>query len=53
MEGETKLTQPIFRDLTGEDPDPEITDIESLCMNCFEQVSAIIHVPAAKKSVFI
>ncbi|XP_063836242.1 zinc finger protein ZPR1 [Ostrinia nubilalis] len=26
--------KPVFRDLTGEDPDPEVTEIESLCMNC-------------------
>uniref|UniRef100_A0A8D8R8Z7 Zinc finger protein ZPR1 n=2 Tax=Cacopsylla melanoneura TaxID=428564 RepID=A0A8D8R8Z7_9HEMI len=29
--GESK---PLFRDLTAEDPDPETTEIESLCMNC-------------------
>ncbi|XP_066249416.1 zinc finger protein ZPR1 [Euwallacea similis] len=27
-------TKPLFRDLTGEDPDPEVTVVESLCMNC-------------------
>ncbi|CAH0730833.1 unnamed protein product, partial [Brenthis ino] len=26
--------KPLFRDLTGEDPDPEVTQIESFCMNC-------------------
>ncbi|CAG4970180.1 unnamed protein product [Colias eurytheme] len=26
--------KPLFRDLTGEDPDPEVTEIESLCVNC-------------------
>ncbi|XP_049884253.1 zinc finger protein ZPR1 [Pectinophora gossypiella] len=26
--------KPVFRDLTAEDPDPEVTEIESLCMNC-------------------
>lgn len=26
--------KPMFRDLTGEDPEPEVTEIESLCMNC-------------------
>ncbi|KAI8431686.1 hypothetical protein MSG28_016158 [Choristoneura fumiferana] len=25
---------PIFRDLSAEDPDPEVTEVESLCMNC-------------------
>ena len=29
---------PIFRDLTADDPEPEITEIESLCMNCSENV---------------
>ncbi|XP_017885590.1 zinc finger protein ZPR1-like [Ceratina calcarata] len=26
--------KPIFRDLTAEDPEPEATEIESLCLNC-------------------
>lgn len=26
--------QPIFRNLNADDPDPETTEIESLCMNC-------------------
>jgi hypothetical protein len=30
---------PIFRDLTADDPEPETTEIESLCMNCGENVS--------------
>lgn len=25
---------PLFRDLNAEDPEPEVTEIESLCMNC-------------------
>lgn len=25
---------PVFRDLSADDPDPEVTEIESLCMNC-------------------
>ncbi|XP_018320212.1 zinc finger protein ZPR1 [Agrilus planipennis] len=29
---ETK--KPLFRELTAEDPEPETTEIESLCMNC-------------------
>lgn len=33
------MSKPIFRDLTGEDPDPETTEVESLCMNCHENVS--------------
>ncbi|XP_034838937.1 zinc finger protein ZPR1 isoform X1 [Maniola hyperantus] len=27
--------KPLFRDLTGEDPEPEVTEIESLCVNCY------------------
>ncbi|XP_060808184.1 zinc finger protein ZPR1 [Amyelois transitella] len=26
--------KPVFRDLSADDPDPEVTEIESLCMNC-------------------
>ncbi|CAH2064773.1 unnamed protein product, partial [Iphiclides podalirius] len=26
--------KPVFRDLTAEDPEPEVTEIESFCMNC-------------------
>ncbi|XP_076294070.1 zinc finger protein Zpr1 [Lasioglossum baleicum] len=29
-------TKPLFRNLTADDPEPEITEIESLCMNCGE-----------------
>jgi len=29
---------PLFRDLTADDPEPETTEIESLCMNCGENV---------------
>lgn len=36
---ENTAEKPIFRDLTGEDPDPEATQIESLCMNCEQNVS--------------
>ncbi|XP_005110648.1 zinc finger protein ZPR1 [Aplysia californica] len=31
------LDKPLFRDITGEDYDPEITELESLCINCEEQ----------------
>jgi len=31
---------PLFRDLTADDPEPETTEIESLCMNCGENVSS-------------
>jgi hypothetical protein len=30
---------PIFRNLTADDPEPETTEIESLCMNCGENVN--------------
>lgn len=35
----TKNHKPIFRELTAEDPEPETTVIDSLCMNCGETVS--------------
>ena len=31
------ITQPLFRDIAADDDDPEITEIESLCMRCEEQ----------------
>ncbi|XP_059142030.1 zinc finger protein ZPR1-like [Physella acuta] len=31
------LNKPLFRDITAEDYDPEITEMESLCVNCEEQ----------------
>lgn len=37
----TVQQKPIFRDLTAEDPEPEVTEIESLCMNCHANVSKI------------
>uniref|UniRef100_A0A1B0CGN0 Zinc finger ZPR1-type domain-containing protein n=1 Tax=Lutzomyia longipalpis TaxID=7200 RepID=A0A1B0CGN0_LUTLO len=36
MDGTPK--KPIFRDLTAEDPEPEATEIESLCVNCMKNV---------------
>lgn len=30
--------KPLFRELNADDPDPEATVIDSLCMNCHEQV---------------
>jgi hypothetical protein len=32
---------PIFRDLTADDQEPETTEIESLCMNCGENVCEV------------
>lgn len=31
-------TKPIFRNLTADDPEPETTEIESLCLNCGQNV---------------
>ncbi|GLV40618.1 Zpr1 [Carabus blaptoides fortunei] len=31
---EATATKPIFRPLNADDPDPEATEVESLCMNC-------------------
>lgn len=31
------LDKPLFRDITADDYDPEITELESLCINCEEQ----------------
>lgn len=37
-EVEEKL-KPIFRDLTADDPEPETSEIESLCVNCGQNVT--------------
>lgn len=29
---------PLFRELNADDEDPETTEIESCCMNCYENV---------------
>ncbi len=34
------IKKPIFRNLHADD-DPEATEIQSLCMNCFKDVSKI------------
>lgn len=31
--------KPLFKNLNADDPDPETTEIESLCLNCGENVS--------------
>lgn len=36
--------KPIFQDLNAEDPDTEATIIESLCMNCCENVRKKINI---------
>lgn len=38
MEKSNNKNKSIFRELTAEDPDQETTIIESLCMNCGENV---------------
>ena len=37
-EEESVKTQPLFRDIAADDDDPEITEIESFCVNCEDQV---------------
>lgn len=34
-------TKPLFRDLRADEPEPESTVIESLCMNCGKNVSTL------------
>lgn len=33
-----EIAKPIFRNLTADDPEPETTEIESLCVNCGKNV---------------
>lgn len=33
----TKVNQPLFRDITADEDEPEITEMESLCVNCEKQ----------------
>lgn len=37
------MPQELFKDLDADDPDPETTEIESLCMSCYESVSGTIY----------
>lgn len=37
------VTKPLFRDLNADDPDPEATELESLCMNCHATVNREFH----------
>lgn len=39
---ETALNKPLFRDINADDDDPEITEMESLCMHCHESVSLVV-----------
>ena len=34
----------IFRELSADDNDPEVTLVESLCMNCGENVSSLLFI---------
>lgn len=34
----TATEKPVFRDLSADDPDPEVTEVESMCMNCHKNV---------------
>lgn len=36
---DSAVPKPLFRDLDAEDVDPETSEIESLCLNCGENVS--------------
>lgn len=42
MEKPTTDERPIFRNLDGDDPDPETTVIKSLCMNCYKEVKNLL-----------
>ena len=39
----TEDNTPLFRDINADDADPEVTEIESLCVNCEEQVTLFRH----------
>lgn len=39
MDSDCKQKTSLFRDINADDEDPEVTEIESVCMNCEEQVS--------------
>ena len=37
-----KMVEPIFRDISADDDKPEVTELESLCLACHENVSLLI-----------
>lgn len=39
MSEEHQKPKPLFKNLNADDPEPETTEIESLCLNCGENVS--------------
>lgn len=41
MSDESEKPKPLFKSLNADDPEPETTEIESLCLNCGENVSFI------------
>lgn len=41
MEEDSKLKEPVFKELQAEDPDLAPTQVESLCVNCGENVSLL------------
>ena len=41
MGNERKNEGPLFKDLQADDPDPEATEIESLCVECEEMVNNV------------
>ena len=42
-QSESKSEGPLFKDLNADDPEPETTEIESLCVECEEMVSCLIY----------
>lgn len=45
------VPKPLFRDLDAEDVDPETSEIESLCLNCGENVSISLESDCVKDRV--
>ena len=43
MAAECDKKKSLFRDINAEDEDPEVTEIESVCMNCEENVSTLYY----------
>lgn len=52
--GEERARGGVFKDVNAEDEDAQPTEIESLCMNCYENVSgssSLTHQTICKQSV--
>ena len=43
----TKTAAPVFKDISADDEDQAPTEIESLCMNCHEQVRFVYELSGA------